>query len=222
MDNDQPVVAIPVTPKPPKTNYHGPTIAPPGTDVPAKDIKKVISGGIVQKKKSLAKKFGETFLGGSMNAAWHYMFFDILIPSMQKLFLDVLNGGSERLVYGEKINPNIRRDQGRSYVSYNNYSQPGIVPIRRADIAMNRDRHNFSVNILESKNDAEDVLSQLVGLIQQYGMASVSDMNSLLGLPGEFTDQNWGWTTQYNLSTAYISRVREGYLIELPRPIPLG
>ena len=208
--------------QPVKMNYASNSHKAKEAGPPKEEVKKIIKGGVVQKKAPLGKKFKESLFGGTLVAAGHYILYDVLIPALQALLVDSIRGGSERLVYGEKVNPGIRRDGNRSYVNYGGYSNQGQGVIRRPQQPaqdLNRAaRHNFDMNILETKGDAEDVLSQLVGLVDQYGQASVGDMNTLLGITGDFTDQKWGWT---NLSSAYVSRVREGYLINLPKPIPL-
>lgn len=229
MDNDQPVVVKTegldpgATTRPIKMNYPGNSHKVKEASLPKEEVKKIIKGGIVQKKLPLGRKFKESLFGGTLVAAGRYVVYDVLIPALQALVVDSIRGGSERLIYGEKVNPGIRRDGNRSYVNYQGYSSnqgQGVIrrPQQPAQDLNRAVRHNFDMNILENKSDAEDVLSQLCGLIDQYGQASVGDMNTLLGITGDFTDQRWGWT---NLSAAYVGRIREGYLISLPKPIPL-
>jgi hypothetical protein len=81
-----------------------------------------------------------------------------------------------------------------------------------------RAQHDFSDIILASRADAEDVLDRLRDLINQYEMATVSDLYDLVGLTGEFTDDKWGW---YDLRSAAVQAVRGGYLLRLPRTQPL-
>ena len=79
----------------------------------------------------------------------------------------------------------------------------------------NRARHNFDDIILESRGEAEEVLSHLVDLTEDYGMASVADLYDLVGVTSNFTDNKYGWT---NVADGYIDRTRDGYCIRLPRP----
>ena len=209
--------------QPVKVNYPGNSHKTKDTrqTVPREDIQKVIKGNVIQKKESVGKKFRESLFGGTLVAAGHYIVYDVLIPALQALVVDSIRGGSERLIYGEKVDQRIRRDGNKSFVNYGGYSSSqGVVrrstqPSQELNRAV---RHNFETSIFEFKNDAEDVLSKLVGIIDQYNFASVGDLNSLIGVTGEFTDQKWGWQ---NLSSASVSRVREGYILNLPKPIPL-
>ncbi len=54
--------------------------------------------------------------------------------------------------------------------------------------------------------------------IDKYGSATIADLYELLGKKSEYTDNDYGWK---DLSTSSQRRVREDYLLELPRPICL-
>lgn len=69
------------------------------------------------------------------------------------------------------------------------------------------------------QGEAEDVLMSLNELIDVYGKASVADLYDLVGISGRYTDVKYGWT---NLMTASHTRVRDGYLLKLPRVMPLN
>ena len=64
----------------------------------------------------------------------------------------------------------------------------------------------------------EEVLSQMDNIIETYRMASVADLFDLVGESCNFTDQKYGWT---NLRNAEVVRVRDGYMIKLPKALPL-
>jgi hypothetical protein len=82
-----------------------------------------------------------------------------------------------------------------------------------------RARHNFDEIVLESRQEAEDVLERLYDLVEQYGSASVSDLLELVGIAATHTDQKWGWE---ELRGAHATRIRGGYLLDLPEPEPLN
>lgn len=67
--------------------------------------------------------------------------------------------------------------------------------------------------ILETEAEAENVLEQLRARFGQYKFSTVSDLQSLVGLPSRFADEYWGWT---DLTSTRISPVSGGYLLELP------
>ena len=183
-----------------------------------KKVEKVITGKVVTRKKSLGKRIIETFIGDDVGSVSSYILYDVLIPAAKSTISDTVQGGIEMLLFGEKKGSRTKRDQGRSYVSYNNYSGSRRPSERREMTPQNRARHNFEDIILSSRGEAEEVLSHLVDLIMDYGQASVSDLYDLVGITGNFTDNKYGWT---DLSHAGVSRARDGYLINLPKAILL-
>ena len=191
--------------------------------VEEKKIVKVTSGKVVQKKKTLGKKFTETFLGDNIESVSSYIIYDVVIPAAKSMISDTVSSGIEMLLFGEtRSNKRARRDGSKSYVSYSSYYKDDTVRDkgrRYADRPTKQHaRHNFDDIIIESRGEAEEVLSHLVDLTEDYGMASVADLYDLVGITSNFTDNKYGWD---NLSGASISRVRDGYLINLPKAILL-
>ena len=114
------------------------------------------------------------------------------------------------------------RDRDRSYVSYNSmYDKPSRKSRQQRELRSDRggrSRHNFDDIIIESKPEAEEVLTVLVEAIEMYESCAVADLYEAVGLPTDFTDHKWGW---FNLSSAYVKRDRFGYSLVLPKPEPL-
>jgi hypothetical protein len=79
----------------------------------------------------------------------------------------------------------------------------------RTERADNRDL------ILSERADAETLVERLIDIIDTYDVASVMDLNEILGLPSTPIDNKWGWTS---LGKVEIRQVREGYLVDLPPP----
>lgn len=188
-------------------------------DIVDKKITKVTSGRVVTKKKGLGKKFKETFLGDNIESVSSYLLHDVLIPAAKNMMSDTVSSGIEMLLFGETRGKNTRRDKGKSYTSYSNYYKEKERGTSSRTIS-NRGRvsHNFDDVILESRGEAEEVLSHLVDLTVDYGMASVADLYDLVGITSNFTDNKYGWD---NLSDASVSRVRDGYVVNLPKAIVL-
>ena len=55
-------------------------------------------------------------------------------------------------------------------------------------------------------------------LIETYGIVSVADLYELVGVDGEYTDNDYGWT---NIRNADVVRTRDGYLLSLPKAMPI-
>ena len=58
----------------------------------------------------------------------------------------------------------------------------------------------------------------MVDTIGKYGTVTVNDYYEFVGEVGNPSDVNYGWNS---LRTADIVRVRDGYIIKLPKPKPI-
>jgi len=199
-----------------------------------KKVEKVVTGLVKKQKRSFSKKLAETFLEDDTKSVGGYIFHDVLIPAAKAMISDMVGGGIEMLLFGERRGRNTRRDGNRSYTSYGSYYRDSDRDSRGSrDSGRDRDRdsrgsrdiskqgrarHDFDEIILETRGEAEEVLSQLVDLTIDYQMASVADLYGLVGIDSNFADDKYGW---YELRSASVSRVRGGYLINLPRTQPL-
>lgn len=188
-------------------------------EVPVKEkkIDPIVTGTVIRQKKSLGQKFSESFLGDDTRSVGDYIINDVLIPAFKSTLSDMVGGGIEMLLFGERRSrggSTIYRDRDRSYIPYNRpqsrYSRDDREPIR-----INRSQMDLDDIIIETRGEAEEVLSNLVDLIENYDVVSVSDYYDLVGIESNFTDNKWGWT---NLRDASVERTRKGYCIRLPRP----
>ncbi len=199
----------------------------PESEAPeTKKLEKIITGEVKKQKKSFSKRIAEVFLEDDTKSVGSYILHDVLIPAAKSMISDMVGGGLDMLLFGErrgKNNSSIRRDGGRTYTSYGSFYSGGgqtrdSRPQQREMSRGGRARHDFDEIVLEARGDAEDVLSRLVDNVIDYGQTTVADLYDLVGMTGQFTDHKYGWT---DLRNAYVSRVRGGYLINLPRPQPL-
>lgn len=201
---------------------------PSKAEKPKKDVQKVIVGEVVQKQKSLGRRFKDLFVRGEFKGASRYIAAEVLLPALKNMVVDATSKGVERVVYGD-VAPRRRgmmTEYGRPRVSYNSpvdrgYSRdqrgrPGSLPDQPAVHPRRRGAANDL--ILVSREEADLVLERLNDLIDNYDVASVADLNDLVGLPGSYVDNKWGWT---NLQYVDVRQVREGYLIDLPSPEPI-
>jgi hypothetical protein len=188
----------------------------------AKNIKRVTTEDPVRRRKPLRKQFQETFVAGDAKTASRYVIFDVLIPAAKDTIVEVLSQGIEKLIYGDS-----RRRTGSTppasgptgLVSYNRYAmQSRQTSPQRTMSRMARSRHDFDEVVLTSRTEAEEVIDRLFEVVSRYGSASVADLYELVGISGTHVDNKWGWT---DLRGAGVSRVRGGYLLDLPEPQPL-
>ena len=71
---------------------------------------------------------------------------------------------------------------------------------------------------LKTKAEAEEVLDAMKGVIQKNRVVTVSQAHDLMSVPTRFTDELWGWKS---LDDTNIQPIKNGYLLSLPRTIPL-
>lgn len=198
------------------------------SEVPSdkKKVDQIVQSQVVRRKKPLNKRFSETFFGGDSKGVWEYVAFDVLVPAAKDMFADAVSQGVERMIFGEARSTSRRsgRRPNDSYTNYSRYSSNRRSPDPRDERPRQqvsrraRATHDFDEIILATRVEADEVLERLYDLVDKYETATVADLYDLVGVSGNYTDDKWGWT---DLRGAGISRVRNGYLLDLPRPEPL-
>jgi hypothetical protein len=186
-----------------------------------KDIQPITLDAI-RRKKPIRKKFSEVFIAGSAKTAIGYALWEVLLPAAKDTVVEVITQGVEKLFFGEsRRRGSLPPPSGPTgYVSYDRYSMrhrmssPQRVISRQA-----RARHDFDEIVLEGRTEAEEVIDRLYEVISRYESATVADLYQLVGLSSNHTDHKWGWT---DIRGAGVSRTRDGYILDLPEPIPLG
>lgn len=72
--------------------------------------------------------------------------------------------------------------------------------------------------VFESRGEAERVLDILNDYIHLYGFCTVNDYYETCGLHVDYAYSNCGWL---NLKSAKVVRVKDGYTIRFPNPLPV-
>ena len=181
-------------------------------------LQPIVKGRI--RKKGWGSKIKESLVGTDNPSLMNYILFDIVIPAAKDTISHIVTGGIEMLLYGEKRHrpSNIRRDGSRSHVSYTSFYD-GSEDRSRNDNRQAQDRHSFDDVVFSSRGEAEEVLSKMSEIVDEYGLISVADFYDLCNLQSNFTDNRYGWES---LKDAFTERTREGYIIRLPRTKPLN
>ena len=185
-----------------------------------KQITKVTKGTVRTKKKNEMSKLGSVFISEDASKVKSYILMDVLVPTIKKAISDIVKNGVDMILYGEVGQSNKRTYA--STVSYRDYYDNGSRSASRFDDpprARTRTGYSFDDVILETRGEAEEVLSSMDELIETYGSVSVADMYDLVGISCEYTDNKYGWK---NIRTAEPVRVRDGYMLKLPRALPLN
>lgn len=190
-----------------------------------KKVKQITSGSVVQRKKPLGKKIAETFAGDDAHSVGSYILFDVIIPATKNLVSDMVREGIDRLLFGDsKGRSRISSARSNGHTSYSkmytgstrsDLDRPGG---GRQLSDRSRRTHDFTEVILDDRGEAEQVLDTLRELIDNYDIATVTDLYDLVGITGSYVDDKWGWA---DLRAAEVRRIRDGYLLDLPRAMPI-
>lgn len=201
--------------------------APEPEKTEPKKIESVVSdGGVSRRKTPLGKRLAETFIGGDARTVGGYVVLEVLVPAARDMIADAFTQGIERMIYGEVRSTGRRsgmRPSGQNgYVSYNRIAQSnnrgrsGLDEFsRREPSRRSRANHEFDDIIIATRVEATEVIRRLYDILESYDQATVSDLYELVGITPNYTDEKWGWT---ELTGADIIKVRDGYLLDLPKP----
>ncbi len=67
--------------------------------------------------------------------------------------------------------------------------------------------------LIETREEAHDVLERMIDIIDKYDVASQADLLVMLGQIVSPIDNKWGWTHLHN---AEVRQVRNGYMLQMP------
>lgn len=187
-----------------------------------KKIEKVVIGEVERRKPTLGKRFMQTFGGGDARGVGSYIMWDVLLPAAKDTIADAVSQGVERMIFGESRSSSRRgghRPGGpNGYTSYNRMSDNRRDDPRPTLSRQARSKFDFDEIVLNTRVEAEEVVDKLFEIVSSYGAVTVADLYELVGITGSFTDNKYGWV---ELRGSGVERVRNGYLLNLPRPSQL-
>lgn len=183
-----------------------------------KKVEKVVTGAIATRKKSEVRQFVDEFITKDIQNVKSYIFVDVLVPAIKKAIDDIVSNGIHMLLYnGDKRGSSAA---GRSTVSYGGFFKSATDRNPRPRAMTSPGGFNFEEIIFSNRGDAEAVLSAMDDIIDQYDSVSVLDLYDLADVSTtNYAAQRYGWT---DIHTAKVARVEDGYVIRLPRAIPLN
>jgi len=167
------------------------------------------------RKPSLVKKFARYIVEDSIENAREKTLDEIVIPGVKTLIFDTLTDMLDIILFGGEGAPMGRysASAGASKrMSYSKFYEEKSAKKNR-DGRSYRDAYEADDIILDTRNQANNVLNTLYGHIRKYGQVSVATYYDIVGVTGEWTDNRYGWT---NINGAGIKPVRDGFMIILP------
>ncbi len=185
--------------------------------VEKKKVEKVITG-TAKRKPDNARKFTNLFAPGDMSSIKEYIIMDIVVPAVKKMVSEVVRNGVDMLMWGES-------GRGKNYsgnsdkVSYRSYYGSNDNSRNNSSTSRTRSVFDYDNISIPTRQEAEEVIRQMDAIIEVYGMVSVADLYDLCGITDHnYMNAKYGWL---NIRTAEAVRVRDGYILKLPRAMPL-
>lgn len=183
-----------------------------------KRIAKPVTTNVTIRKKSEIRRLADVFIPEDVESVKSYILKDVIVPAIKKTVVDVVSEGINMLMYGNSGRP-ANKTPG-SNISYNNYYASRNKPARsfssQAPAVTSLDYENI---IFESRGEVEEVLSQMMDALDTYGTVSIGDLYDLVGKSSDNYQANkYGWS---NLRNAEARRIRDGWVLKLPKPFPL-
>lgn len=189
-----------------------------------KEIKPVISG-VVQVKRPASRRFKDFLMAESPKVLLARIARDVLVPRAKAGLEEAAQAYISGMFWGDSANrpiSNIVRGtvMRGGGINYAGISSPSTMA--QAMQASHRPSGNYQDLVCGSQQQAETLLANMYELLRSYHVVAVGDLYELAGIPSNqirISDNGYGWTS---LEGARISKVREGYLLELPRPTLIG
>ena len=169
----------------------------------------------VRKRSGLSRSFDE-FVRDDLNKVKEFAITDVVVPAIKKSISDIFKTGIDMILYHGETGSSSRRYPDSSKVSYRSYYDSA--PVRRTSYSDRRNAYYCDERIFDTRGEAEAKLAQLDDIMARYHLVRVADYCEIVGITGTYTDNDYGWT---DLRTAEVVRVREGYIIRMPRALPI-
>lgn len=180
-----------------------------------KRVEKVVHGK-VKKQKNNKRKLADLFISEDAGNVKNYIFLDVIVPAVKKAIYDLVVGALDMSLYGGRGGGGRRSTADK--VSYRDYNSVSRRDTRSYESARTTSGYSYDDIVLETRGEAEAVLSRMDEIMEEYEIVRVADLYDLVGITGEHTDNKYGWT---NIRNAKIVRVRDGWKIEMPRALPI-
>lgn len=189
-------------------------------DISEKNITKVVRGN-AKTKENTARKFAGMFVSEDASNVKSYIMMDVLVPAIKKAVSDIVIDGIGMILYGKAKGDNRSRSNIISYRScYDDRDyERGSRGRHDRDREENQNgRFDYEDIVFETRGDAEAVREQMLDTLDRYGMVTVADVYDLSGLTAPYTASKYGW---FNIRTSEVTRVRDGYILKLPKAMPI-
>ena len=189
-------------------------------DAPSEEkrVQKVVKTPVKTKKNDV-RKLTDLFISEDVSSVKSYIFMDVLVPAIKKAIYDIVTNGIDMFLYGGtgkgKSSSSGNKVSYRNYYEQKNSSSSGY---RGSENTKPRNGFEYDDIIFDNRGEAEAVKQQLQATIGRYGVVTIADLYDMVDLTPPYTSQKYGWM---DVSNTEVARVRDGYVLKLPRAVPI-
>lgn len=184
-----------------------------------KRVQKVVKTPVKMKKNEV-RKLTDLFISEDVSSVKSYIFMDVLVPAIKKAIYDIVTNGIDMFLYGGSGKG--KSSSSGSKVSYRNYydqkNNASSNGYRGSENVKPRNGFEYDDIIFDNRGEAEAVKQQLQATIGRYGVVTIADLYDMVDLTPPYTSQKYGWM---DVSNTEVARVRDGYVLKLPRAVPI-
>ena len=177
-----------------------------------KRMEKVVAGTVKTRKRGELRRAADNLISEEAQNIKTYLIMDVLIPTIKNTIWDAITNSLDMVLFGGTGRARRPSSGSRGYDKM--YRRED----RRPSEVKARARFELDDIIFETRGDAESVLDDMFSALEEYKLVRVSDLYDMAGLTQPYTSHNWGWT---NLRNVGVKRIRNGYIIELPKPMAI-
>lgn len=183
-----------------------------------KRAKKVVTG-TVKIKKNEGRKIANMFISEDINSVRSYVIEEVIIPMIKNGIVEAGKTFIEMIFFGSDRGSDRRATGLSDRVSYRRfYDDRNNVRYESSPVISNK--FDYKDIVLSSERDARNVLLEMKGILKTYGLVRIGDLYDILGDESvPHTAFDYGWT---DLSHTEIRRVRDGYLLVLPKAMDIN
>lgn len=186
------------------------------TSQPPKKVTSVVDAKPKLQKEPLGKKVKRIFFSEDVDNVGSFIFIDVLVPAIKDLLASIVENTVNVALFGSGSTRRSYLSRGNPQQRANLYWNSSVGNQRPYANERPRSTNNFREIIYETQADASRVLDGMMELVSSYGLASIADLYSFSNLSSDnYTNNDYGWT---NLRGSRVVRVRDGYILELPKP----
>jgi hypothetical protein len=197
---------------------------PTSSTAPKKDITPIMGAGTAKPvgRPSTKRFFGFLFAESPRDLG-RKIGREIVVPRLKASFEEAANGFLSGMLWGGGNRPASGIVPGTVIHGGTNYRQISTGAASSLDQARQATVHhsttssgNYKDVCCPSQQLAEQLLAKMYDLWNQYRLVTVADLYETAGLTPAPSDNSYGWTS---IDGARIVKAREGYVLEMPRPV---